>query len=109
MALWGSIDQANNAPKCQVTEGSRVDANGWTTYANTTTSAFVTGEKFGVFGASPEERANTNGEGNKLTHTGWVLRTEGTGGRAGRVHYETLVATGSISSVDVSDDTVLPE
>lgn len=109
MALWGSIDQANNAPKFQVTEGSRVDANGWVTYANTTESVFVTGEKFGVFGASPEERANTTGEGNKLAHTGWVLRTEGTGGRAGRVHYETLVASGSISSTDTDDDTVLPE
>jgi hypothetical protein len=30
------------------------------------------------------------------THAGWVLRTEGTGGRAGRVQYETLVAMGSL-------------
>jgi len=32
----------------------------------------------------------------QVTHSGWVLRTEGTGGRAGRVFYETLVAMGSI-------------
>jgi hypothetical protein len=31
-------------------------------------------------------------------HAGWVLRTEGTGGRAGRVHYETLVAMGSLGA-----------
>ena len=31
-----------------------------------------------------------------VTHTGWVLRTEGTGGRAGRIHFETLVAMHSI-------------
>jgi len=31
-----------------------------------------------------------------VTHAGWVLRKEGTGGRAGRVFYETLVAGGSI-------------
>jgi hypothetical protein len=31
-----------------------------------------------------------------VTHSGWVLRTEGTGGRAGRVSYETLVAMGSM-------------
>ena len=31
-----------------------------------------------------------------VTHAGWVLRTEGTGGRAGRVFYETLVAMHSI-------------
>lgn len=43
-----------------------------------------------------------------VTHAGWVVRTEGTGGRAGRVSYETLVAMGSMTS-DASDDTVLPE
>ena len=37
---------------------------------------------------------------------GWNLRKEGTGGRAGRVHYECLVAMGSISG-DGADDTVL--
>lgn len=31
-----------------------------------------------------------------VTHVGWVLRTEGTGGRAGRIQYETLVAMHSI-------------
>ena len=36
-------------------------------------------------------------------HAGWVKRTVGTGGRAGRIQYETLVAIGSISS-DASDD-----
>lgn len=41
-------------------------------------------------------------------HAGWNLRTVGTGGRAGRVHYETLVAMGSMAS-DASDDTVLPD
>ena len=30
-------------------------------------------------------------------HVGWVKRTVGTGGRAGRVQYETLVAASSIS------------
>jgi hypothetical protein len=42
------------------------------------------------------------------THAGWNLRTVGTGGRAGRVHNETLVAMGSMTS-DASDDTVLPD
>ena len=43
-----------------------------------------------------------------VAHAGWVIRTEGTGGRAGRVQYETLVAMGSMS-LDGSDDTVLPD
>ena len=32
-----------------------------------------------------------------VAHIGWVKKTVGTGGRAGRVHYETLVAASSIS------------
>jgi hypothetical protein len=54
-----------------------------------------------------------------LAHAGWVLRTEGTGGRAGRVQYETLVAMGTLGSTlaahgtaatttDASDATILP-
>ena len=42
-------------------------------------------------------------------HTGWVLRTVGTGGRAGRVQYETLVAFGGNFSSDASDDAILPD
>ena len=33
-----------------------------------------------------------------IPHAGWVLRTEGTGGRAGRVQYEVLVAAGSVGA-----------
>jgi len=36
-------------------------------------------------------------------HAGWVRRTVGTGGRAGRVQYETLVAMGSMTG-DQADD-----
>jgi hypothetical protein len=51
------------------------------------------------------ERGYTKG----AAHTGWVLRTVGTGGRAGRVQYETLVAMGGTFSTDASDDTILPD
>jgi hypothetical protein len=43
-----------------------------------------------------------------VSHAGWVVRKVGSGGRAGRVQYETLVAMGSITG-DGSDDTVLPD
>ena len=33
----------------------------------------------------------------EVTHIGWVKKTIGTGGRAGRVFYETLVAASSIT------------
>lgn len=53
--------------------------------------------------------ATVGGAQNKgAAHAGWVIRTEGTGGRAGRVQYETLVAMSSIAS-DASDDTILPD
>jgi hypothetical protein len=41
-------------------------------------------------------------------HTGWVLRTTGTGGRAGRTQYETLVAFGGNFSND-AEDVILPD
>lgn len=51
----------------------------------------------------------TGGAKNRgIAHAGWVIRTEGTGGRAGRVQYETLVALSTISN-DGSDDNVLPD
>lgn len=40
---------------------------------------------------------------------GWNLRKEGSGGRAGRVHYECLVAMGSIAGGTDSDDSQLAE
>ena len=46
--------------------------------------------------------------GTQVTHAGWVRRTVGTGGRAGRVFYETLVAGGSVSG-DQSDDIQFPD
>jgi hypothetical protein len=45
---------------------------------------------------------------NRGLHAGWNLRKEGSGGRAGRVHYETLVAMGSMTG-DGADDTQLAE
>lgn len=41
-------------------------------------------------------------------HAGWVRRIVGTGGRAGRVTHETLVAMGTIGG-DASDDNVMPD
>lgn len=45
---------------------------------------------------------------NKGATAGWNLRTAGTGGRAGRVQYECLVAMRSITT-DASDDSILPD
>ena len=60
-------------------------------------------------GVSVEE-ANAATTGHRGYHSGWVRRTIGTGGRANRVFYETLVATGTTQSTagDQADDTQFP-
>ena len=67
---------------------------------------------FVVSGATVATAVATLGSGSSqgghITHPGWVRRTVGTGGRAGRIQYETLVAMGTISS-DAADDAVLPD
>lgn len=47
------------------------------------------------------------GAGKGGAHAGWVLRTVGQGGRAGRVQYETLVAMGSLTGD--AEDVVLKD
>lgn len=46
--------------------------------------------------------------GTTLTHAGWVRRTVGTGGRAGRIQTEVLVAMGSMTG-DQADDIQYPD
>lgn len=50
-----------------------------------------------------------SGEPSAISSPGWVLRTEGTGGRAGRVQYEVLVAGRSLISGDAADDIEFPD
>lgn len=52
--------------------------------------------------------ATISGVASGAAHTGWVLRTVGQGGRAGRVQYETLVAMGGNLSTD-AEDTILKD
>ncbi len=47
------------------------------------------------------------GANSAVQHSGWVKKTSGTGGRAGRVTFETLVAMSSISG-DASDNAAFP-
>lgn len=57
----------------------------------------------GTLGAVTVSNAYSGGLGADATpspvaHAGWVVKREGTGGRAGRVHYETLVAMHSLAN-----------
>jgi hypothetical protein len=74
--------------------------------SNYTANATVTFGGTGLTGATGTSALYRQGGG--AAHAGWVLRKVGSGGRAGRVQYETLVAMGSMTS-DASDDESLPE
>lgn len=114
MPLWGNVDNAANSDIAALIQVSSNTANVTAKTAlfnNTTANVFqksVNGNVIvGQFGVSAGEQTATQSSGH-AAHAGWVLRHEGTGGRAGRVWYETLVAMGSMSG-DASDDTVLPD
>lgn len=81
MALWGSLDQANNAPQYKVAGGYNVSANGQQMYQNTLINAFVTGEAIGTFGVNVAEVSGTyaGDDQNYASHSGWNLRIAGTG------------------------------
>ncbi len=92
MALWKSTDAAASAPQFTVD----------TTNGNTGVQSFES-TPVGTWGVDTTEARAKNVNG----HAGWILRTEGSGGRSGRVIEETLVAMGSMSGD--SEDTVYPD
>lgn len=102
MAQWGNQDQANNSVFWGVSNYKQ-NAN----TANQT--AFFGNTTIGQFGVDVTEQTVARETGSpRAAHAGWNIRTEGSGGRSGRVTYETLVAMSSLTG-DASDDTVLPD
>lgn len=110
MPLWGKQDNAANSDIAALMQVNKrvTSANQTSLYKSVTANAFVTNEIVGQFAVDTNEMAAANTGRAKPSHSGWVLRREGTGLRAGRVTYETLVATGSIST-DGTDDTQFPD
>jgi len=111
MPLWGNVDDAANSTiyaASQVNLTPNTD-NQTLLFGNTTADAFITGSTIGQFGFDTAEQEAVSGLSGVPgpAHAGWVLRTEGSGGRAGRVFYETLVAMGSMSGDD--EDVVAPD
>ena len=110
MPLWGKNDFANNSPKSAVMQLDRPvnTANIAELFGNTTNAVYGTRGAVGVFGVSAGEvsAARQAGEA-RPAHAGWNLRTVGTGGRAGRVTYETLVAMKNI--VNDAEDTIFED
>jgi hypothetical protein len=105
MSSWGNNDNAANAPYWAVNSSithaapavghaTPTAANVAYLYANTSADAYITGQTIGLFGVDTQEATVDH----TVTHPGWVLRTTGSGGRAGRVQNEVLVALSGMSA-----------
>ena len=99
-------DKTDNTFKIAATEGGTAINIGTGHSAQTFT--IVTGATTATAVASTGLGNDGDSNTTELSHVGWVKKTVGTGGRAGRVQYETLVAASSISG-DASDDIALPD
>ena len=107
MSSWGNNDNAANAPYWAVNStivnaagvkasaAAPTAANVALLYGNTTADVYTAGETIGLFGVDGQE---ADVAGNGTVHTGWVLKTTGSGGRAGRVQQEVLVALSKMIS-----------
>lgn len=107
MPSWGNRDAAANAPYWAVNStivnaagvknnaAAPTAANVALLYANTTADVYTAGETIGLFAVDTQE-AGAKG----TTGSGWVLKTTGSGGRAGRVQEELLVAISSFVNGD---------
>jgi hypothetical protein len=107
MPLWGNVDNAANstiyaAAQAKLTPNT---ANRTAIFGNTTQEAFIANVAIGQFGVDTNEvtAAREEAAGDRAAHAGWVLRTVGSGGRAGRVQSEVLVAMGSLTG-DAEDN-----
>lgn len=118
MSSWGNNDNSANAPYWAVNSTVAPDnpnraaptaANVELLYANTTTDVYITDATVGLFMVDPNEQDVQETLGTPPAHKGWNLKTTGSGGRAGRVTWETLVALSTVASDNNSDDAVLPD
>ena len=99
-------DKTDDTFKIAATEGGTAINIG--TGHNAQTFTIVTGATQSTATASLGLGNDGDTNTTEISHVGWVKKTVGTGGRAGRVQYETLVAASSISG-DAADDIALPD
>lgn len=107
MASWqGNYDSAANTPYwvAQSVNKEPTTTEAQRLYGNTTSDVYFAGETVGVFAVDDNEAAV---DGN--TGTGWVLRTTGSGGRAGRVTEEVLQVVASFRTDNNADDATYPD
>ena len=94
--------QSNTALELEVAYAV-TGAAGLTVTANESPAYVPHAEKATIFGVDVTEAAVTT----QITSAGWVQQTTGSGGRSGRVQYETLVAMKTMSGD--AEDTAFPD
>jgi len=100
---YGIVAIANTTSLTLASVYAGTTASGLTVTANESPASITNANKEKVFGVDTTEAAVTK----QITHAGWVQQTTGSGGRSGRVTYETLVAMGTISGD--AEDTAFPD
>ncbi len=88
MSSHSSADSAAGAPlwACAAAKLAFTSTNRTNLFEDATADNFITGITLGLFNyADGEVPAGA-------AHAGWNLKTTGSGGRSGRVQYETIVA-----------------
>ena len=88
MSSHTNKDEAAGAPLWSVAAIRKEwsSANRTDLFNDTTADNFITGVTMGLFNYKDSETTVA------MAHAGWNLKTTGSGGRAGRVSHETLVA-----------------
>lgn len=102
----GNYDSAANTPLWAAASVNKAPTavNAAALYENASAGDYVTGATIGVFAVDQNE-AGVNGN----VVPGWVLRTTGSGGRAGRVTQETLSVVASFRTDNNADDAEYPD
>ena len=88
MSSWTTASSAAGAPLWAATmlNVAPSASNRTSLYENASAGTFISGATHGLFNYNASET-----QSGKVAHSGWVLKTTGSGGRANRVSYTTLV------------------
>jgi len=87
MSSHTNVDEAAGAPlwAVEAIRKAKTNANRTDLFNDATANNFISGVTIGLFNYKDSETTSA------MAHAGWNLKTTGSGGRAGRIHYETLV------------------
>ena len=89
MSSWTNVDEAAGAPlwAVEAIRKEKSNANRTDLFNDASADNFITGVTIGLFNFKDSET-----QSGAVAHVGWNLKTTGSGGRAGRIQHECLVA-----------------